>query len=165
MVQAMDADFEATVHQALTQCVRDGIISCNKIEGGAETMPLFQFRELHALFKGVTVFDVVGQNKSEFFPIRPPGPSFRRGSGIRVDRPVFRMQNSFPIDIIPPQLNLQPPGDEEFEGMVGFVEEHRFERSWIVTSKRFINEPDFIQLRPLGYIGRRRNQYPMNKGK
>jgi len=29
--------------------------------------------------------------------------------------------------------------------MVGFVEEHRFERSWIVTSKRFINEPDFIR--------------------
>jgi hypothetical protein len=31
------------------------------------------------------------------------------------------MQRAFPIDIIPPQLDLQPPGDEELEGVVGFV--------------------------------------------
>jgi hypothetical protein len=34
------------------------------------------------------------------------------------------VQRSLPIDIIPPQLNLQRPGDEEFESIIGFVQEH-----------------------------------------
>jgi len=33
------------------------------------------------------------------------------------------------IDIIPPQPNLQPPGEEEFESIVGFVQEHRLKDS------------------------------------
>jgi len=41
--------------------------------------------------------------------------------GIGVDGPDVRMLRSFPIDIIPPQPNLQPPGEEEFKGIVGFV--------------------------------------------
>jgi hypothetical protein len=41
--------------------------------------------------------------------------------GIGIDGPDLCMLRSFPIDIISPQFNLQPPGDEEFESIVGFV--------------------------------------------
>ena len=79
----------------------------------------------------------MGQDKGEFLSIRPASgiwghdPEFWRIRvmspdsqwfvGIGIDGPDVCMQRSFPIDIIPPQLNLQPPGDEEFEGIVGFV--------------------------------------------
>jgi len=38
------------------------------------------------------------------------------------------VEAAFPMDIIPPQPNLQPPGEEELESIVGFVQEHRFRR-------------------------------------
>jgi hypothetical protein len=48
--------------------------------------------------------------------------------GIMVNGPSLCMQRSFPIDIIPPQLNLQPPGDKELEGVVSFGQEHGVKR-------------------------------------
>ena len=73
----------------------------------------------------------MGQDKGEFLSIRPVGnvgtrsrimsPHSQGFAGIMVDGPDIRMQRSFPIDIISSQLNLQPPGDKEFEGVVGFV--------------------------------------------
>ena len=73
----------------------------------------------------------MGQDKGEFLSIRPVGnvgtrcrimsPYSKRFAGVGIDGPDIRMQRSFPIDIISSQLNLQPPGDKEFEGVVGFV--------------------------------------------
>jgi hypothetical protein len=48
-------------------------------------------------------------------------PDSKRFAGIGIDGPDICMLRSFPIDIISSQLNLQPPGDKEFEGVVGFV--------------------------------------------
>jgi hypothetical protein len=53
----------------------------------------------------------------------PPffAPDSQRLGGIGVDGPDVCMLRAFPMVIIPPQLNLQPPGEEEFKGIVGFV--------------------------------------------
>jgi hypothetical protein len=37
--------------------------------------------------------------------------------GIGIDGPDVRMLRAFPMVIIPPQPNLQPPREEELEGM------------------------------------------------
>ena len=59
-----------------------------------------------------------------FLPIpdsRVMSPDSRGLAAFRIAGPDVCMQRSCPIDIIPPQLNLQPPGDKEFEGVIGFV--------------------------------------------
>lgn len=114
MIQTVDADFESTVRQVLTHCLGNHIIPGNEIEGGAETETLFNIRELHAPFEASRCFDIMGQDKSEFLPIRPAGPSFRRFAGIRINWPDICVFQLFIADKISAQLNLQPPGNEEF---------------------------------------------------
>jgi hypothetical protein len=121
MVQSVDADFEAVVRQVLAQCGGDGVIPRNKIEGGAETEALFHLRELHAFSEAVGGFHIVGQNEGEFLSVRPASPSFRGFAGIMINGPDICIFQLFPVDKISPQPNLQPPGDEEFECVVGFV--------------------------------------------
>jgi hypothetical protein len=128
MMQAMDADFEAAVRQTLAQCGGNGVIPRNKIEGGAETEALFELRQLITFIQTFGRFHIMGQDKGEFLSIRPASPSFRRFAGIMIDGPDVFMGSPFPPDKISPQPDLQPPGDEEFESVVGFGQEHRFNR-------------------------------------
>jgi hypothetical protein len=141
MVQAVDADFEAAVRQVSAQYGGDGVITRNKIEGGAETEALFHLRELHAIFEAVRNFDVVGKDEGEFLSIRPVGDLgiwlgnmgtrcrimspyssiFQGFGGIGIDGPDICIRSPFPPDKITPEPDLQPPGDEEFEGVVRFV--------------------------------------------
>jgi len=94
--------------------------------GKAGTTPYFLLGN-----RGVApVFPIVWPGKAGTTPyfllgnrgVAPVFPTYSRGwCGIGIDGPDIYMQRAFPIDIIPPQLNLQPPREEELEGIVGFV--------------------------------------------
>ena len=50
----------------------------NKIEGTPETERLLSPHQFRAFPQAGRSFDIVGQHQTEFFTVRPPGPSFRR---------------------------------------------------------------------------------------
>ena len=110
-MQTVHTDLKSAIRQAFAQGSPERIIPWNEIKRRSETETFFDLRQWITFLKTLGFFHIVGQDQSEFLPIRPTGPSLRRFAGIMIDRPDFRTQRSFPIDIISPQLNLQPPGD------------------------------------------------------
>jgi hypothetical protein len=116
MDETVDSDFEPVLPQSEAQFRGYAIIFGHEKERGPKAQAHFEVGKTPALVMAFRRIDIMIQDESEPFLLRPPGPPRRRVSGSPVDGPDIPRALALMRGDTPSDPDLEPAGDVVCDG-------------------------------------------------